>query len=259
MNTNNYHHFTRALLESLSSLPEVTGLVALGSMAGIGREPDEWSDHDFFVIVPSGVQDRFRDEAFWIPERERIVLHYRETPHGVKVMFDDGHILEFAVFDLEEIALARVNVFRTLLDRGGVEEKMRQVAERTAGEIAQQADDARYHLHQFLATLVIGAGRFARGERLAGGWMVKTIALQHAVRAIRAALAPANPAALDNLDPLRRLETAYPFVANALADAVALPVAEAARRMLDVVERALREAITPWPEHAVSVVRKKLE
>jgi len=87
----------------------VIGLVLLGSSAEVSRIPDAWSDHDFFVVTVDGVQENFRTG---LPDAEQIVLHPRETAHGLKVLFADGHLIEFAIFDLKELRLARVNDYR---------------------------------------------------------------------------------------------------------------------------------------------------
>ncbi len=79
-----YEAFTESLRVRLEEDPRVLGLVALGSMARQDYEPDRWSDHDFFVITRSGEQEAFRGDRSWLPRSDRIVLSYRETPHGVK-------------------------------------------------------------------------------------------------------------------------------------------------------------------------------
>src|SRR5439155_1580337 len=116
--------FSERLRERLATDERVLGLVALGSMSG-EPPPDQWSDHDFFVISRPGEQERMRTELSWLPDGEEIVLAYRETAHGVKVLYRDAHLLEFAVFDPEEMSVARINRFRVLLDRGGVAERTR--------------------------------------------------------------------------------------------------------------------------------------
>ena len=97
-------------------------------MADRDYAPDEWSDHDFFVITPPGGQEELRNDLSWLPCRRSHRALGTETDHGLIVIYDDGHLLEFAVFDLEEIALAGVNRYRVLLDRGGVEERVEHVA-----------------------------------------------------------------------------------------------------------------------------------
>ena len=53
--------YTRALAESVARFDEVEGLVLLGSTAAVDRI-DEWSDHDFYLVVREGSQERFRNE-----------------------------------------------------------------------------------------------------------------------------------------------------------------------------------------------------
>src|SRR5207237_5609069 len=113
-----YDRFSERLHQRLAADERVLGLVALGSMSG-EPAPDEWSDHDFFVITRAGEQERMRTDLSWLADAGQIVLSYRETAHGVKVLYRNAHLLEFAVFDLEELSLARVNRYRTLLDRSG--------------------------------------------------------------------------------------------------------------------------------------------
>ncbi|HYG62421.1 MAG TPA: hypothetical protein VEL74_07555, partial [Thermoanaerobaculia bacterium] len=114
-----YERFTERLLQSLAADSTVLGLVALGSMAALDTKPDRWSDHDFFVIVRTGEQEGFRRDLSWLPDRGNLVLSYRETAHGLKALYEDGHLVEFAVFDPGELHLAKVNRYRVLLDRGG--------------------------------------------------------------------------------------------------------------------------------------------
>ena len=67
MDLERYRSFTHQLRARLESDGRVLGLVALGSMAELGRTPDVWSDHDFFVITVAGVQESFRQDLGWLP------------------------------------------------------------------------------------------------------------------------------------------------------------------------------------------------
>src|SRR2546430_14891643 len=156
MDRDAYGRFSERLRERLATDERVLGLVALGSMSG-EPPPDQWSDHDFFVISRPGEQERMRTELSWLPDGEEIVLAYRETAHGVKVLYRDAHLIEFAVFDPEEMSVARINRFRVLLDRGGVAERMRALPERTAGGLPGRPPDPRRSLGQSLAGAVLRA------------------------------------------------------------------------------------------------------
>ena len=79
MKLNKYEKFTDNLKEKLLNYNQVTGLVAVGSMSKKDHLPDEWSDHDFFVIVKSGYQKYFRENLSWLPDFENILLSFQET------------------------------------------------------------------------------------------------------------------------------------------------------------------------------------
>jgi hypothetical protein len=231
MHPDDYRRFTERLRERLAEDERVLGLVALGSMSGELPAPDEWSDHDFFVLTRSGEQERMRNQLGWLPDHEQIAFAYRETAHGVKVLYRSAHLLEFAVFDLSELELARINRYRTLLDRGGIEERMRALRERTARELSRP--DPRWLAGQLVTSLLIGADRYRRGERLAG-----RARLQEAVRFLVQLLEPAPP---DSLDPLRRFEQAFPALGRELDAALEQTVPEAAARLLAIARRELRD------------------
>lgn len=246
-----YEAFTGRLRERLSSEPDVVGLVALGSMSGQPPLPDRFSDHDFFVVVPPGAQERFRGDLSWLPDAGDVVFSFRETAHGLKAFWADGHLAEFAVFSPDELALARVNRYRVLLDRGGIEERMARCREATAEQARSAPADERWSAGMLLGALVVGAGRWARGERLDGHLLVRSAGLGHLVALLRRPVSPERSAPFDDLDPFRRLEQALPREAARLEEALALPVPAAARALLaiacgarpDLVPAAARAAV----------------
>lgn len=253
-----YTAFTEALCERLEADSRVLGLVALGSMARRDYEPDRWSDHDFFVITTPGQQEGFRADLSWIPRSDRIVFSYRETPHGVKAIHDDGHLIEFAVFDPEELRLARVNRYRILLDRAGLERRLADLAAATAAAGEARADDA-WLVGQFLTSLLVGTGRFARGELLSG----RTLVQSQAVRPLLILLArhvDSNRRGLcDDLDPFRRFELVYPELGRELDVILRLERPTAALGLLALARRELAGRSPGFPSRAVEVVKRCIE
>jgi hypothetical protein len=247
-----YTAFTDELVRRAAARPEVVGLVALGSMAARDYGPDEWSDHDFFLVTEPGGQEAFRSDLSWLPSLDRVVLAFRETAHGLKVVYDDGHLLEFAVFDIEEIGVASVNRYRVLLDRGGVGERMAEVAARPR---ERQSDE--YLFGMVVTGALVGAGRARRGEVLSGASFVVG-----AVRPLAALLARAAPspeaALLDDLDPLRRFERVHPRLGSELAAALERSPADAAALLLDVADAELRAPLPDLPWAALDAVRARL-
>lgn len=209
-----YHEFTARLLDNVSQIPSVLGLVALGSMAERGRTPDAFSDHDFFVIA--GEPETLRATTAWLPDASNIALWFRETAHGCKAVYDDGHLVEYAVFAPDELQLARVNDYRVLLDREHIEQRMAELAART------DAPPNPQWLHgMFLSHILVASGRARRGELASARWM-----LAHAIRFLIQLLGGGN----DTLDPLRR------FDHSAIEQAMHLDPASAARALLDIYE-----------------------
>ena len=248
-----YSAFTDALSRRLAGDPRVVGLVALGSMSGDGPAPDGFSDHDFFVVTGSGMQEALRTDLGWLPGGERAVLVHRETEHGLKVILDDGHLLELAVFDLEELLVARANRYRVLLDRGGVAERMAAVA---AKPVPTPAD--RWLCGQLLGNLLVGGGRAARGEILSARLFVAGHATGHLLRLLSRHVAPEAPVPLDDLDPFRRFERASPRLGAEVNAALSLPPLSGALSLLELAGRELESRVPEWPAAAAEAVRRRL-
>jgi len=253
MDRSAYDAFTRALSATLAGDPRVVGLVALGSMSGDGFPPDAFSDHDFFVVTTSGLQESFRTDLAWLPGADRAALLHRETRHGLKVVLEDGHLLEFAVFDLDELLVARANRYAVLLDRGGVAARMAEVAARPA-----DVPSDRWLCGQLLGNLLVGGGRAARGELLSARQYVAGHATGHLLRLLVRHVAADEAVPLDDLDPFRRFERAFPRLGGELNAALSRDPLEAALALLDLAQREVGPVLPAWPSGAAEVVRKRL-
>ena len=253
-----YAVFTETLCARLEADPRVVGFVALGSMARRDYEPDLWSDHDFFVITIPGEQEAFRADLSWLPLSESVVFSYRETPHGVKALYEDGHLVEFAIFDQAELSVARVNRYRVLLDRADIERRLADLAVAAAVTGEARADDT-WLLGQFLTGLLVGAGRHARGERLSGRLLVAS----HAVRPLLILIARYVPSPrgdlADNLDPFRRFELFYPELGEELGAVLGRETRAAALGLLEIASRELAPRIPGFPSRAAEVVARRIE
>jgi hypothetical protein len=139
MDSKTYKAFTDSLVANLSRDKRVLGLVAVGSMAGTLNQQDEWSDHDFLVLTIPGVEEEFRTSTTWLPDYRPIVLNLRETKHGIKILYDDGHLLEYAIFNREEFRVVKINSYRILIDRGGFDD----LVKRTVWKPAHQRDNLK--------------------------------------------------------------------------------------------------------------------
>lgn len=236
MTPDEHRRFTEAIRSRLAGDADALGLVGLGSTSGLPPAPDAFSDHDLFVVTRPGAQERYRRNLDWLPTSAGpVVLSFRETAHGVKALLGGGHLVEFAAFDLEELSLARVNRYAVLLDKAGVAARLARVREATVAAGVDHRPDEAWLAGQLLTALVAGAGRAARGEHLSGHQLVRVAALGHLVTLLRATLPAGSAAALDDLDPFRRLEQALPDEAREIDEALRQPVVGAARLLLAIL------------------------
>lgn len=249
-----FDRFTERLVDSVAARDAVVGLVLLGS--GAQRERlDEWSDHDFYLVVQGDAAEAMRRDLSWLPDHERIVVAPRETAHGLKVVYDDGHVLELAVATLDEIATFGTNHHLVMLDRGGVADAISRAVAQTPGPREVDVDRA---LGLFLSLLLIGVGRARRGELLAAGAHVRSYAVGELIDAWTAVLPPSGDAFVDHLDRKRRFEDAYPDAGGLLDAALAQGPEDAARALLDLAEEHLAGRVDAWPATGVAALRARL-
>jgi len=251
MDAANYRRFGEHLRGWAERHPDVIGLVAVGSMAERGRMPDEWSDHDFWVIATDASASAIRDDPSWLPDPERIVLVYAETEHGRNVVYDDGHLIEQAVFKDSELEIARANDYRVLVDKATIGKRMEAVARSTAASQSSVSLDTTFG--RFIGQMVIGLTRCGRGELLSADSMISKWALENLLTMLGQTAPPETDSPLDNLDPRRRFEAAFPALAGRLASAASLP--ESASVMLDIGEEYLAEVPTNTAEVRAAVRR----
>jgi len=256
VNLTEYNRLTEELRLKLAGDDRVIALIALGSMAQQDYQPDEWSDHDFFVITIQGVQEDMRQDLSWLPHADDIIFHFRETEHGIKALYRGGHLLEFAVFNEAELQVARLNRYRVLLDKVNLTPKLAELELATQDFVAHSHADPNQRFAEFLMNIFVGAGRQARGEQLSGRQFIHTYALTHLLHML-AALKPAEQAhLLDNLDPFRRFEQVYPELGAEINAILARDTLTAAQGMLALAVRELRPYLTDFPEAAVAEVQQ---
>ena len=246
--------FVATLVATAEADPEVVGLVLAGSSAQPWRR-DQWSDHDFLMITADGTQERYRTDLSWLPDNEQIAFWFRETAHGLKVLYRTGLLVEFAVFDRGEFAGCGLNHYDVAIDRGGIAELAEAIQARS---LAPRTVDRPAELRNFLCLVYIATGRARRGELLSASVFVHYYALEHLLVLLRDLLPPDQCDGLDALDVWRRFETADPSLGAALGDAVSRPVEEAARALTDVADRELRVRWDGYPAAETQVVRDLL-
>ncbi len=256
MNPKDYHQFTDTLIASLTADERVLGLVAAGSMAGTNHQPDAWSDHDFWIVTVPGAQEHFRTVYDWLPDAAGIVFAMRETGHGLKALYESGHLIEYAVFDPDELTVTRINAYRLLLDRADIAARLDAVRARTVEWSQSQRSDDGWLFGQFLTNLWVGVGRHRRGEKLSGHSFVKNQGIGHLLPLLVKHAPTERADLLDDIDPLRRFSFAFPELGAEINSLLLLETPACALGLLDLADRLLADRLPDYPAVAVAVIRR---
>lgn len=258
MNLTEYNQLTEELRQKLDDDPRVLGLIAVGSMAQQNTQPDDWSDHDFLVITIHGVQEDMRQDLSWLPRYDDLTFHFRETEHGVKALYRGGHLLEFAVFNEDELQMARLNRYRVLIDKAELTPRLMELELATQDFVAHGRSDPHKRFAEFLMNIFVGVGRQARGEALSARQFIKTYALTHLLHLLRESVPADDVHLLDNLDPFRRFEIVYPALGAELNQILAQDTLSSAENLLQLATNQLRPYLVHFPETAVTEVHQHI-
>jgi hypothetical protein len=110
-----------------------------------------------------------------------------------------------------------------------------------------------------LALITIGVTRHGRGELLSASELIRG----RAARTLLSLLASFVPAdvegRLDNLDPSRRFEQAYPSLAREINDAMETPTLACAQSLLSIARRELSGQVTAVTAATVEAVQVTID
>jgi len=247
-----YRRYLEGLARWARHDERVIGLVALGSAANRSHAPDEWSDHDVWVVTENEAAAGLRADPSWLPESERIIGWFVETEHGRSAVYDDGHLVEVAIFEDSELEIARANDFRVLYDAGGIEDRLTRIAVRTEAESDPSQDRAA---GRFVVEMLIGLGRLGRGELLSANELIRERAVSSLLRTV-SVVSTTEQEVLDNLDPHRRFEAAFPDVAARINESLEEPLIDVATSLVAIAADALpAEAL---PRRIVEMLEKRV-
>lgn len=253
-----FERISAALASGVRNSDGLLGLVLLGSASDAGQHRrDEWSDHDFFVVAAPGRGGDARSALDWLPDPGRAVLTAREGDIGFVVVYDDGHVLEFALAEATELHDVSAGDATVVVD--DAEQTTASLIVK-AQETAAQADsfDPANEVRLALVKILLGVGRVRRGELLNGGQFVRTWAVKHLLRAVRGHFPGQTPHLRDTIDPTRRFEADYPILARSIAEALDSPVEEAARRLFDLIRRIFESEVDWFPTAAADAIARRL-
>lgn len=244
-----------ALIDQLAArardAPDVVGLVGFGSTADRVRA-DDGSDHDFAWLVQPGAADSYRYDLSWLPDAERIAASAVEHHGGVKVIYDDGHRLEFGISDVSGFSTWAGAPAHVIV---GDDEVHAAAAQVTRNRPEGAVDPAR-ELTLFLTQLLSGIGRARRGEVQSASGLIRGEAVTHLLRAAAALRAPDDPR-LDPLDPRRRIDVVLPVLTARVEAACRLELLACAGELLQIAEHEFG-ADPVFPARGFAAARQRL-
>jgi hypothetical protein len=247
--------YSEALRVNLDARYEVVGLVFLGSAADTSRV-DEWSDHDFFVISVDDQAEALRQNLDWLPAFDQISIAVRETDHGLKVVYEDGQVLEFAVFKDSELDTISAGEFAVAIDKCNLQNRMQALAEKSLAKPA----NLKTEFELFLCQLLIGVGRARRGEKLIAGQHIRSWAINNLLGLVRLNLAPVEgtETLADNFTRYRRFELQYPELGTRIELAQQMPLERCAQSLLQIAVEVCGNKIGNRELSQICAVRTRL-
>lgn len=247
--------YSDTLTKACIAHPEIIGLVLVGSTAETERV-DEWSDHDFFVITPTGAQEDLRNNLHWLPQSESIAFSLRETEHGLKVVYNSGAVLEFAIFDCDELGRCMVNHHRLAYGNDEVTQALESAKKR---ELKVSPTDNLKDFRLFLSMLIIGVGRARHGEILTAGENIRSTAANAFLKVLTRQLEQSEKdPRLDKFDARRRFEFVHPGIGDLIGEALIQQPENGAEALLALADRFLAPIWVEYPHGEVEVVRRAL-
>lgn len=199
-----------AIGRALAGSGHALALIGLGSVGLETERLDAWSDLDFFVIVEPGHKARYVERLDWLALAHPLAWHFRNTADGHKALMDDGVFCEFAVFQPQELEAIPFAPGRVVWKRDGSVPDAWAVPRRA---LPQRTADETWIVGEALSCLLVGLGRWHRGERLSAMRFVQGHALDRLVEldALRSRAAGGDP-----FNGERRLERRQPALAAEL-------------------------------------------
>lgn len=200
-----------AIGRSLRDGGDALALIGLGSVGTDTHRLDAWSDLDFFVIAAAGRKPRLLDTLDWLARVHPLAWQLRNTADGYKALMADGVLCEFAVFEPQELDTVAFAGGRVVWKRDEVDDA---IATARRGPPSAALPDEAWLVGEALSCLLVGLGRWHRGERLSAARFVQGHALDRVIEldALRGQVPADDPFTRD-----RRLESRRPALATRLA------------------------------------------
>jgi hypothetical protein len=201
-----------AIGQSLEKSGHALALIGLGSVGVEIERLDAYSDLDFFAIVENGYKQEYIHHLDWLNSLCPIAYHFRNSPDGYKLLFQDGIFCEFAVFEQTELRTIPFARGRIVWKQPWVEDTI--CVPVIVGTPAS-AQPVEWLVGEALTNLYIGLGRFQRGEKLSAARFIQNYAVDRILE-LSTRLEKETNAPRDAFTQDRRFEQRFPGVSQNL-------------------------------------------
>lgn len=202
-----------AIASSLAASGNGLALLALGSVGREVERLDEFSDLDFFAIVAEGCKTSYIENLSWLERVSPVGYAFKNSPDGYKLMFEDGILCEFAVFEEAELAAAVYAPGRVIWHAPGFNTSLFKEAPVLP---VNQHQPVEWLVGEALTNLYVGLCRYRRGEKLSAMRFVQMYALDRVVELTKL-VEPMQPGWVDVFSQERRFEQRFPLTAQNLS------------------------------------------
>jgi lincosamide nucleotidyltransferase B/F len=207
------------LVFACSQIVHTLAVVGIGSTGPESDRLDRFSDLDLFLVVRKGNKSRFLHDLTWLTTSASLCYAFRRTADEYKILFTDGVFCELGVFEPEELhspsftqgdwaAPKQVLWHAPAFDPTVLEHA--QVQQQSAHEI-------EWLLGEALTNLLVGLGRYYRGEKLSAMRFIQTYTFDRIVE-LSHLLEQEQPVSRDTFSPERRYEQRFPLLAQSLPE-----------------------------------------
>jgi hypothetical protein len=193
--------------QALKNTGNALALLGLGSVGQEADRLDAYSDLDFFAIVKEGYKNTFIDNLNWLSSICPITYHFKNTVDGYKLLFEDGILCEFAVFEPHELTNIPFTGGRIIWKEDGFDEALLTPQPRITGK-----QPVEWLVDEALTNLYTGLGRYHRGEKLSAARLIQGYAVDRILE-LSAVIESPQPGHEDIFAVERRYEQRFPAIA----------------------------------------------
>ena len=186
--------------------------LGLGSIGLETARMDEFSDLDFFVIARDGEKPWFLDDLRWLQSVHPVAFSYRNTVDGHKLLYTDGILCEFAIFEAHELRRIPFSRGRILWSEEGFDGCL---CLPDPDHTKTATSSKEWLMGEILTNLFVGLSRNLRGETLSAERLIQVNVVDRLVELLEKEETPTT-IPRDGFSTERRLEARFPMTRELL-------------------------------------------